>query len=330
MRITNTYITNRVINSIQTNMKELARVQEQLSTSKRLLRLSDDPQVLGQLLSVRATLSYNEQYAKNIDDGIAYLEMTDASMGSLCDLLHQATEYAIQAANDTYNAEDRKAIAEQIDKMIDKVVDLANTTVGRRYIYAGMKNNHPPFKRDGDVITYHGDLNPVIREVAAQTDYRVDAPGITEKRIYNPPTDPDPGPGVFGRGKSDGNTPPTYTVYKDGEHEYGGIFQVLFDLRDRLNNNDAAGIQQSISELQNELDALLKHRAAVGARFRHFESLKTHLLDQEVKLTAALNKIEGADIAKLSIEYSQQQLTYNAALASGALIMQTSLLHFLR
>ncbi len=75
MRITNIYITNRVVSSIQTNMKELARDQEQLSTSRHLLRLSDDPQLMGQLLSVKATLSYNEQYAKNIDDGIAYLEI---------------------------------------------------------------------------------------------------------------------------------------------------------------------------------------------------------------------------------------------------------------
>lgn len=328
MRITNIYLTNKVVNSIQINMREIARDQEQLSTSRRLLRLSDDPQVMGQLLNVKATLSYNEQYAKNINDGISYLEMADASMGSLCDLLHQAAEYTIQAANDTYNAEDRKVIAEQIDKMIDKVVDLANTTVGGRYIYAGMKNDHPPFKRNGDVITYHGDLNAVIREVAAQTDYRVDVPGVTEERIYNPPADPDPGAGVFGRGKDIGQN--YYVVYEEGSHEYGGLFQVLFELRDKLNNNDANGLQTSIGELQEELNALLKHRVSVGARFRHFESLKTHLLDQEVKLTDTLNKIEGADMAKLSIEYSQQQLTYNAALASGAQIMQTSLLHFLK
>lgn len=330
MRITNVYMANRVINSVQTNLSQLARDQEQLATSKRLLRLSDDPNVMGQLLGIRAALSYNEQYAKNIDDGLAYLDMLDTSMGSIGNILHQATEYTIQAANDTYNAADRAAIATQIDKMIDSVVDLANSPVGRRHIYAGMDNNHPPFQRNGDVITYHGDLGEIKREVAAATDYRVDAPGITAVGDSNI--------GVFGRGFSDGAAPPDtiHTVYEKGAHENGGIFQVLFDLRDRLNNNGvdptdpSKNLQNSIGELQGELDALLRHRVGVGARHSHFEALQVQLLDQEVKLTDNLNKIEGADMARLSIEYSQQQLTYNASLMVGAQIMQTSLLQFLR
>ena len=337
MRITNIYMANRVQNSIQTNLSQLARDQEQLATSKRLLRPSDDPNVMGQFLSIKATLSYNEQYNKNIDDGLAYLEMLDTSMGSMGDILHQATEYTIQAANDTYSAEDRKAIAAQIDKMIDNVVDLANSTVAGKYIYAGTNNNHPPFERvldangNTDKVIYKGDLNSIMREVAAATDYRVDAPGV----IGDPtPSTSNPPPGVFGNITADTTTNPSTitnnTVYEKTNHENGGIFQVLFDLRDRLDVDDTAGLQTSITELQGELDALLKYRVGAGARYRHFDSLKTQLLDQEVKMTASLNNIEGADMAELSIEYSQQQLTYNASLAVGAQIMQTSLLQFLR
>lgn len=331
MRITNVYMANRVINSVQTNLSQLARDQEQLATSKRLLRLSDDPNVMGQLLGIRAALSYNEQYAKNIDDGLAYLDMLDTSMGSIGNILHQATEYTIQAANDTYNAADRAAIATQIDKMIDSVVDLANSPVGRRHIYAGMDNNHPPFQRNGDVITYHGDLGEIKREVAVATDYRVDAPGVTA------PYASAPNMGIFGRVRevdADGNI--TNNIVHDNTAADTGIFKALFDLRDRLNNNGvdptdpSKNLQNSIGELQGELDALLRHRVGVGARHSHFEALQVQLLDQEVKLTDNLNKIEGADMARLSIEYSQQQLTYNASLMVGAQIMQTSLLQFLR
>lgn len=104
----------------------------------------------------------------------------------------------------------------------------------------------------------------------------------------------------------------------------------MFALRDRLKSNDAAGLQISIGELQDKTDQLLQHRVQVGARTRHFETIKSQLLDQEVNLTGSLDKIEGADMSRLSIEVSQQQLSYEASLAIGSHIMQTSLLNFLR
>jgi Bacterial flagellin C-terminal helical region. len=61
-----------------------------------------------------------------------------------------------------------------------------------------------------------------------------------------------------------------------------------------------------------------------------FEALEKQLANQEVNLKNSLNNIEGADIAKLSIESAQQELAYNASLAIGANLMQVSLLDFLR
>ncbi|MFX4261977.1 flagellar hook-associated protein FlgL [Pelotomaculum propionicicum] len=320
MRITNRYMTSTIISSIQNNLSTMARSQEQLATKKRLLRPSDDPNVMGQFLSLKSGLTYMEQYNKNIDDGLSYLDMSDTSMGTLGDILSKASEFAIQSANDTYSAEDRVAIAEQIGKLIDEVVDLANSTVGGKYIYAGTNNNSPPFSRVGDLIVYSGDTNEIRREVLAGTDYRIDSPGITTSGI----------PGVFGSAVDNGDG--TYNV-SDGSTTPAsgdGIFQVLFELRNSLFNNDAAGIQGSISNLQDQTDSLLGYRVQVGARTSHFETLQSMLLDQEIKLTANLENIEGADMERLAIEYSQQQVAYEAALAAGAKMMQVSLLDFLR
>ena len=423
MRITNRYMANGILNGIQNNLSRLARSQEQIATSKRLLRPSDDPNVMGQFMSIRATLSYNQQYDRNLDDGLSYLDMNDAAMGTLGDVLTTALEYTIQAANDTYNPDDRRALAEQIDKMIDQVVDLGNSTVGGKYIYAGTKNSRPPFIRDGDIITYRGDTNGVYREVSAGTDYRIDAPGITtgvkieavndvaksstefpevQSRKYDKTVVgivklqfTEAGINVINEYELDGTTKrdsligdvsgvdyeydPTTCIFKvnngdlagleikfpEGivaESEYvftidnrlgvfgnaditssvvydptqekhdvdKGIFDALFALRDRLRENDSEGLQASIGEIQDKTDQLLQHRVQVGARSRHFESIKSQILDMEVKLTDSLEKIEGADMARLSIEVSQQQLSYQASLAIGAQLMQISLLNFLR
>ncbi len=419
MRITNRYMANGILNGIQNNLSRLARSQEQIATSKRLLRPSDDPNVMGQFMSIRATLSYNQQYDRNLDDGLSYLDMNDAAMGTLGDVLTTALEYTIQAANDTYNPDDRRALAEQIDKMIDQVVDLGNSTVGGKYIYAGTKNSRPPFIRNGDTITYRGDTNGVYREVSAGTDYRIDAPGITTGVEIEAMNDvaksstefpevqsrqddktavgivklqfTEAGIDVSNEYELDGTTEKNSLIGDDYEYhpetqifkvnngdlagleikfptgidtnaEYTftidnrlgvfgnadiatsivydptqakadvdkGIFDALFALRDRLRENDSEGLQASIGELQDKTDQLLQHRVQVGARSRHFESIKSQILDMEVKLTDSLDKIEGADMARLSIEVSQQQLSYQASLAIGAQLMQISLLNFLR
>ncbi len=417
MRITNRYMANAFITSIQSNLSKLARSEEQIATSSKLLRLSDDPNILSQYMSTKATLSYNEQYDKNIEDGLCYLDMNDVTLGSLNDVISKANEYTIQAASDTYNATDRAAIAEQIDKLIDEVVDFGNATVGGKYIYAGTTNNRPPFSRESgtDTITYSGDFGAIYREVLAGMDYRIDAPGVTSGvQIEGTPSPElvsrqddkdkvgvvkitinddnsvslngynldgvtensdlinnhsydtvsklftvtegelaglqidfsnaeagteytitiDNRTGVFGHADQITGDSDTYVVYdpttaSDKAEVDKGIFDVLFTLRDRLNNNDTAGLQDSIEELEQVSNELIEYRVGVGARTQHFERLETSISDQEVILNQVLEGLDGADIAKLSIQMSQQQLAYEASLSVGATILQTSLLDFL-
>lgn len=423
MRVTNRLIANNLNISIQRNLSQLASTQEQIATGKSMLRPSDKPNNLSQLLSIKATLSYNEQYDRNLDDGLSYLNLNDSTMQTLGDILHTAGEMAVQGANATYNTDDMKALGEQIDKMIDQAVDLANSSVGGRYIYAGTKNNAAPFHRTGDVITYTGDLNGIYREVLSGDDYRIDAPGITTGftvepvvsstaaipevtqrqvpaklantgiitvtctgpgtyTITNPTTldgvTPAPNlivdgfstagsvitvngptgeleglqidmtgtttgdqykividnqPGVFGHGTENPAGSGSYDVYNPttpNEAIDEGIFDCLFKLRDRLNAGDAAGVDTSIGEVSNKTDQLLQRRVGVGSRTRHFEALKDQILDMEVKLTDAQLKLEGADTYKLSIDMSQEQVTYQASLSSAANIMQISLLNFMK
>lgn len=419
MRITNKIIADSMNRGIQRNLSQLARSQEQLSTGKSMLRASDRPENMSQLLSVKASLSYMDQNESNVDDGLSYLYLNDSTMQTVGDILHQAAEMAVQGSNGTYTHEDMAVLAEQLDKMIDHVVDLANASLGGRYIYAGTKNDMPPLKRVGDTIIYSGDLNGIYREVLSGENYRIDAPGITAGYEVRPvmtstpnlpqvtdrpvpaklgntgiitvtrtdtgftitnPTQLDgvtsspnlatsftvsgdvitidgasdleglaidmsgtaPGDqykividnklGVFGHGTMQGDG--TYEVYNPTVPKENsvdeGIFDVLFRLRDNLKKGDYQGTNDSIGEVRDKTDQLLERRVGIGARTRHFEALKDQMLDLRTKLTEIESKLEDADVYKLSITLSQDQVTYQASLASGANIMKLSLLDFLR
>lgn len=335
MRITNSYMTNNMIRNLQNNLSQLAKVDEQMATTKRVLRLSDDPNIMGQLITVKNTLTYNEQYDKNIQDGLSYLDVADTAMGTLGDILAQAKAYANQGANDSYNAEDRQALAKQIDAIIDQVVDLGNATVGNKYIFAGKKSGSPPFERQGDKVIYNGDFSVIKRQVTAGHDYAINVPAVMPAADDNDFAFLDieddvtefwsrDKNGMFGTIKlEDGQF-----VMDDGDPT--NVFTALYDLRDALNDNDPEGIDQAMGNIEQSRDNMLQSRVELGARYTHFETLKGLLLDQEVSLTGELNNMEGADMAKLSIELSQKWLAYSASMASGSKLMQTSLLDYIR
>lgn len=349
MRVTNKMISDTMIGNIQGNMQKMARTQEQISTGVSILRPSDDPSSVSQLLAVKGNIEYNNQYMRNIDDGLSYLYSTDETLGSVIEAVNTAKTTAVQGANGTLSLDETTALAQQIDKMIDHVVDLANTPIGGRYIFAGRENDQPPFIRHEDKIYYRGgDITfdtdnkqydgRVAREILAQSEHTVDAPSV----VLNTGTG-EPVKGVFGTTPDAAKT----TIMHNGNsvevrEVEGGIFEVLKSLRNALAgettwpptgsaaSQDAAGINAAIGDLATEMDNLIEHRVAIGARERHLESVKEQLIDQEVSLTQVQMNIEGVDIARASIFLAQQKLTYDASLAAGSTVLQTSLLHFLK
>ncbi|TYO95529.1 flagellar hook-associated protein FlgL [Desulfallas thermosapovorans] len=319
MRITSGMITRHTQNYIQDGMQRMARYQEMISTTKKIIRLSDDPTATSQLLNVRSNVEMNKQYMRNIQDGLSYLYGADTALDTAGNIIKKAKDYALQAANDTLDDDDRKAVAEQIDKLIDEMKDIANTVVGGVYIFAGTRNSDPPFKfeRNADnkiTITYHGNLENVSREILDQTDYPINIPSVSVT---------DSASGLFGQVEYDDSDPPKGTVT-------GGVFKTLIDLRDRLMDDDEEGLQQSIGELEAQHDHILRYRVQVGARTNHFESVRDQLQDQELRLTQVISNLEDADMARVSVDLAQQRLVYQSSLASASQILQISLLHFLR
>ncbi|WP_027719110.1 flagellar hook-associated protein FlgL [Desulfovirgula thermocuniculi] len=312
MRVTHMQIARRTQNYIQEAMERLARTQEQMSTGKKVLRLSDDPPALSQLLNVRSAVERNQQYARNITDGLSYLYAADTALGTVGEILQKAIEYAIQGANGTLADDDMAAIGEQVDKMIDHLVDVANTTVGGKYIFAGTKNDSPPFERvpNTDTIYYYGNSHEeqVCREILDQANYPIDIRAVTKNSNE---------PGMFG-------------ILDNTGKVTGGIFDVLFELKNALKNANASKINESLGKLYTQLDHVLRYRVQVGARTSHFEAVRDQLQDQELRLNQVLSGLEDADIARVSVDLSRQQLAYQAALAAGARILEVTLLDYLR
>ncbi|OPX94325.1 MAG: Flagellar hook-associated protein 3 [Pelotomaculum sp. PtaB.Bin104] len=193
MRVTQRMLTNSLQYALQRNLNGISKTQEEISLGTRINRPSDDPAGFSQTLALQSNLNLNKQYQRNITDGLGWLEQTDVGLDKATVAMQTAREKAVQGANDTLTQDDRIALAEQIDAMTDEMVEVANTSLGGKYIFAGLKNTYAPFSRSGDDFMFVGDDNDVLREIAPGGRYEVNING--KKFFYDKLVEVDRGAG---------------------------------------------------------------------------------------------------------------------------------------
>lgn len=124
---------------------DLADLQEQLATGKRLRRPSDDPVDVANDLKLITRQKELKQYKKNIEDSINYIAITETAMDSMNTLLQRVRELTIQASTDTLGANERVYVNREVEQLTRQLVALVNTQYKGDYIFNGQQTKIPPF-----------------------------------------------------------------------------------------------------------------------------------------------------------------------------------------
>lgn len=78
---------------------------------------------------------------------------TDKALSDLSQTMVQFKTKLIQAANEIHSPNSRTAIADDLAKLKDHIVSIANTSIGGEFLFAGSKVDRAPFNENGD---YYG------------------------------------------------------------------------------------------------------------------------------------------------------------------------------
>ena len=140
MRIADKMAFEQVRLNLGKNRSQMADLQNQAATQKRVTKPSDDPVAASRVLSSRIELQGNNQYLKNVDYAKSFLEYSDQSLGELAQHLMRAKELTIGQANDaSSNASSRAVVAAEIRQIYNQVVQIGNRKLGERSIFSGYK-----------------------------------------------------------------------------------------------------------------------------------------------------------------------------------------------
>jgi flagellar hook-associated protein 3 FlgL len=295
MRITNPMVSDTVLRNLQNNLAELERLQNQLTSGKRLSRPSDDPPAVETALNYHATIAAGEQYLRNMDSSSAWLQATDATLGSANDLLQRARELAVQGANDTLDTNQKADIAAEVDQLLQQMVQLGNATLKGQRLFAGLKTDANPFTLNAGpptTVAYSGDNGQMLREIDVGTTMAINTPGNS---VFAP------------------------------------AFAALISLRDNLRAGNSAAVRATdIPGVDAALDTVLTTRASVGAKVNRLQGAQDRQQQLQARITELLAKTEDTDYTAAISDFTQQDTVYKASLQAAAKALQPSLMDYLR
>ncbi len=163
MRITFHEVNANMQYNVMKNYSRLSELQEQIATGRRLNRPSDDPVDVTNDLSLRSGINRLKQYRRNLDDGLAFMGVTDTALTSMNELLQRVKELGIQASNDTYTASERAFVADEVTQLLRQVITLVNSTYKGDFIFGGTNTKIAPYTLQNG--TFNGAIDNLLAPV---------------------------------------------------------------------------------------------------------------------------------------------------------------------
>lgn len=291
-RVTQPSMQRQSLALLQGHLSRLSELHTQLSTGKAFTKPSDDPAATVDSMRIRTDQRATAQHARNISDGVGWLDTVDSALSGSTALMRRARDLTVQAGNiDVMSPAAREAIAAELDATAEALRTQANATYLGRSVFAGTSDAVAAFDATG---AWQGTTGSTVeRRIDGASTVRVDSDGAA----------------VFGDG-------PTSA--------FALLQQIATDLR--------AGnpVASQLNAIDARMGSMLREVAAVGARYNQLLTAQQDVQARTVTLQTRLTGVEDVDLAETVVQLKLQEVAYNASLGATERILQPSLMDFLR
>ncbi|MCM8710955.1 flagellar hook-associated protein FlgL [Clostridium sp. SYSU_GA19001] len=322
MRVTNKMLTNSFLTDMNTNLKNLQTLQQQMTSGKEIRKPSDDPARVARAMQLHTDINANKQYNKNISDTINWLDTTDTALGQAGNVLQRVRELLVSAGNAAYGSSERQSIKDEINQRIDEFAQILNTSFDGKYIFGGTRGTIKPMATseiDSSVDTVNGKNKELI--------YNMDVPNANESIELNKINKK-----MFVEISS--GVTIDYNVAAGEVIEFDGkdLRQIFKNIVDHLDDENSVSklTNEDLTDIEKAINNILKKRSEVGAKQNRMEAAKEKNEDESYNLTSILSRTEDIDITQKTMEYATLQTVYMASLQTSAKVLQPTLLDYLR
>jgi flagellin-like hook-associated protein FlgL len=172
--ITNTRVSGllarqRLVQQVQSDQLDLLRLQDQLSTGRRVSLPSEDAPAALRAISLQRLLERKDQLQTNVQSGLSFLAATDTALNDVAGLLGDIRGSTLGVAGTTSTQQEREAVIAQVNRALEQLIDTGNSSFRGRYLFAGNQTDTLPYVNNEGLVEYFGNQ----REIRTYADIDV-------------------------------------------------------------------------------------------------------------------------------------------------------------
>lgn len=266
--------------------EEVGKSTERLASGYRINRGADD--AAGYAISevLRADVRSLAQARRNTNDGISLIEVAEAGLSEINNIMVRLRELSIQAASDTIGARERQYLNQEFFQLKDEVDRIAlSTEFNGTRLLTGQAGNIPE-----EMLADHN-YSPL--EIQVGKDYYPVADSVENHNPVN----------VIRLDLSRMN------AFTEGEDSLG-IGNTLNEEGTRVDTK--AGAQNSMVRIDEAMQKVARYRAELGAKQNRLEKTDKSIAVSVEALSAARSRIKDIDFASETANMTQQNILQQA------------------
>ncbi|MCC6916453.1 flagellar hook-associated protein FlgL [Nitrosomonas sp.] len=282
MRVSTSTLYDQGTRSMLQQQDGMFRLQQHLSTGKRIMTPSDDPIGAARAHELSQSLSLNTQYTDNRHRATDSLQLVDSTLGSVSNVIQNVRTMAVAAGNPAFSDSERKMMAVELRGHFEELLGLANTKDEQgNYLFSGFKGNTRSFEQTANGVEYKGDQEQRLIQVSGSRQLPVSETGDA---IFEP--------------------------------EGLSLFNTIDDFITTLETPGGMpedAVSTALQDLDVALDNVLTKRAAVGSRLQEVDALQQIGEDTAVQYQQSLSRLQDLDFAQAISDITRQQALLEAA-----------------
>jgi len=281
--------------TLQTNLGTTSTALNQLyvksSTGTEVAKASDNPAAVAPILGCRSDIVKGERYVENCKHVQDNLSTSEIAIDAVEALLTRAKEIAVTGANSSLSASDQATLADEVGQLQKELLDLANTQVAGKYLFAGYNDQTQPFA--GSPVTYNGTDDHQMIEISPGTTV---AKNISGEELFLSPIN---------------------------------LFTTLEDLHTALSGGDSTAVSAMLTPLEEAADQVRTQQSALGNTSARMDDMISMHENALLLVESTLSRQQDADLTEVLSEISKMELSLQATMQVTARVSSLSLLDYL-
>jgi flagellar hook-associated protein 3 FlgL len=281
--------------NLQTNLSSTSTTINELyikaSTGTEVAKASENPSAVGSILSCRSEIVKSERYVENCKNVQDNLTTSEIYLDSIEELMVRAKEIAITGAKDSLSDADKTTLANEVSQLQQELLDLANTQVNGKYLFAGYADQTLPFS--GSPVTYNGTSDHIMLEINPGSTV---AKNITGEELFMSPVN---------------------------------LFTTLEDLHTALASGNSTDVSATLISLEDAADQVRSQLSTLGNTSARMDDMISMHESAQLMLESTLSSHQDVDLTQVLSEIAKMETALEATMQVTARVSSLSLLDYL-